>query len=150
MMSDNDHGKSTDDAIAVALAHKPGSATPPRIAASGHGPVARQILQIALDNGVKVREDSDLAAILAAIEVDSVIPLEAFAAVAEILTYLYRANGVGYEEERNVVGAHLWHSATPEDTVTQRDNSTPGGNPDGGPGGDLEGSDLEDGPGDNP
>ncbi len=145
MMSDNDHGKSTDDAIAVALAHKPGSATPPRIAASGRGPVARQILQIAMDNGVKVREDSDLAAILAAIEVDSVIPLEAFAAVAEILTYLYRANGVGHEKERDAVGAHLWHGHATPDTVTQRDDSTPGGNSDGGPG-----DDLEDGPGDNP
>ena len=39
-----------------------------------------------------VREDPDLAEILAAVEIDSVIPLSAFIAVAEILGYVYRAN----------------------------------------------------------
>jgi len=32
-----------------------------------------------------------LAEILAAVEVDSIVPLEALAAVAEILSYVYRA-----------------------------------------------------------
>jgi len=40
-----------------------------------------------------VRKDADLAEILDALEIESEIPLEAFAAVAEILTYVYRANG---------------------------------------------------------
>jgi flagellar biosynthesis protein len=79
--------------IAVALSYEPGVADAPRVVASGHGAVAEQILQIAFANGVKVREDADLAEVLAAVDVDSVIPLEAFAAVAEILAYVYRANG---------------------------------------------------------
>ena len=58
--------------------------------ASGRGALAEQILQIAFDRGVKVRNDADLAEILAAIEVESEIPLEALAAVAEILSYVYR------------------------------------------------------------
>ena len=33
------------------------------------------------------------AEVLAAVEVDTVIPVEAFVAVAEILAYVYRANG---------------------------------------------------------
>ncbi|MCB1556419.1 MAG: hypothetical protein KDJ15_03805, partial [Alphaproteobacteria bacterium] len=41
----------------------------------------------------KVREDSALAEMLATIELDSPIPSEAFMAVAEILSYVYRANG---------------------------------------------------------
>jgi flagellar biosynthesis protein len=52
--------------------------------------VAEQILQIAFDRGIKVRQDGDLAEILAAVEVDSIVPLEALAAVAEILSYVYR------------------------------------------------------------
>lgn len=65
----------------------------PRVVASGRGAVAEQILQIAFERGVKVRSDSDLAEILAAVEVDSEIPLAALAGVAEILRYLYRTDG---------------------------------------------------------
>jgi flagellar biosynthesis protein len=64
----------------------------PRIVASGYGEVAERILEIAFASGVKVREDADLAEVLAALELDREIPLEAFTAVAEILSYVYRAN----------------------------------------------------------
>lgn len=79
--------------IAVALQYDPDQADAPTVTASGKGAVAEQILQLAFANGVKVRTDPDLAQVLAAVEVDTVIPLEAFAAVAEILAYVYRANG---------------------------------------------------------
>ena len=78
-------------ALAIALQRDPGSAARPRVVAKGSGAVAEQILQIAFDRGVKVRTDADLAEILGAVELESEIPLEALAAVAEILTYVYRA-----------------------------------------------------------
>lgn len=81
--------------IAVALHYDRANPSLPRVVASGHGGVAEQILNAAFAAGVKVREDADLAEILAAVEVDSEIPLEALAAVAEILSYVYRANGAG-------------------------------------------------------
>lgn len=65
----------------------------PRITAAGRGKLAEQILQLAYDNGINVREDSALAEMLAGIELDSPVPSEAFFAVAEILSYVYRANG---------------------------------------------------------
>lgn len=81
--------------VAVAIQDRPGDPggqgrAAPRVVASGRGALAEQILQIAFDPGVKVRNDADLAEILAAIEVESEIPLEALAAVAEILSYVYR------------------------------------------------------------
>jgi len=76
----------------VALAYAPEVADAPRVVAAGHGALAEAILQAAFAAGVKVRADADLAEILSAVDVDSVIPVEAFAAVAEILTYVYRAN----------------------------------------------------------
>ena len=79
--------------VAVALGGETDSAGLPQITAAGRGKFAEKILQIAFANGVKVREDSALAEILAALELDSPIPAEAFAAVAEILSYVYRANG---------------------------------------------------------
>lgn len=77
--------------IAVALEEQSGAA--PTVVASGRGFVAEKILELAFANDVKVREDSDLVQILGAVDVDSPIPTDAFAAVAEVLTYLYMANG---------------------------------------------------------
>lgn len=79
--------------VAVALQYDPDQNDAPVVTATGKGALAEQILQLAFANGVKVRTDPDLAQVLAAVEVDTVIPLEAFAAVAEILAYVYRANG---------------------------------------------------------
>ena len=78
---------------AVALAGEPERAARPRVVATGRGAVAEQILQVAFDSGVRVREDADLVEVLSAVDLDSEIPLEALAAVAEILAYIYRANG---------------------------------------------------------
>ena len=77
---------------AVALSDQEKSGTRPRVVASGEGGVAEQIIQLAWANDIKVREDADLVEILSAIDVESEIPIEAFAAVAEILSYVYRAN----------------------------------------------------------
>ena len=77
--------------IAVALKDSAG-ARHPRIVASGYGNVAERILAIAFAAGIKVREDADLAETLSALEIGREIPLEAFAAVAEILSYVYRVN----------------------------------------------------------
>lgn len=57
------------------------------------GTVAEQILNLAFAHGVRVRQDADLVQILAALDIDMEIPPEAYAAVAEILVYVYRANG---------------------------------------------------------
>ncbi len=65
----------------------------PVITAAGRGKIAEQILQLAHEQGIKVRTDADLAEILAKIELESPIPSEAFMAVAEVLSYVYRANG---------------------------------------------------------
>lgn len=79
---------------AVALSYRPEQGDEaPRVVASGKGELARRILDLAFAAGVKVREDADLVEILAAVDVDSQVPLEALMAVAEILTYVYIANG---------------------------------------------------------
>lgn len=65
----------------------------PQVLASGYGKVAEEILQLAFANGVKVREDADLAEILAALDLEENIPLEALEAVSQILARVYVANG---------------------------------------------------------
>lgn len=78
---------------AVALKDSEGGKKVPRLAAAGRGHIAEKILELAFANDIKVREDSDLAELLATIQIDSPIPSEAFMAVGEILSYVYRANG---------------------------------------------------------
>ncbi len=65
----------------------------PRVIATGEGFIAEQIVRIALDNGITVHKDSDLVEILSKLDIDALIPVEAFAAVAEILSYIYRTQG---------------------------------------------------------
>ena len=89
--SDDVETRKRPRALAVALREAAAGGNP-RVTAAGRGALAEQILEIAFARGVKVREDAELAEILAAIEVDSEVPVEALAAVAEILSYVYRAN----------------------------------------------------------
>jgi len=79
-------------AVAVALRYNRAEGDAPRVVASGRGAIAERILALAFEHGVKVREDADLAELLAAVEIGNQIPIAAFAAVAEILVYIYRAN----------------------------------------------------------
>ncbi len=90
---DDNSEKDMKGSVAVALSYEPAGGDAPKVVAGGHGLIAEQILQIAFANGVKVREDADLAELLSAIDIETEIPVEAFAAVAEILIYVYRANG---------------------------------------------------------
>jgi flagellar biosynthesis protein len=78
---------------AVALRYEPALEDAPRVVASGQGLVADQIIRIALDNGITIRQDADLVEILSKLDLDALIPVEAFAAVAEILSYIYRTQG---------------------------------------------------------
>jgi flagellar biosynthesis protein len=86
------HGAAGATPLAIALKHAPAAAATPRVVASGRGLAAEQILALAFANGVKVREDADLAEMLAAVGIGDEIPFAAFSAVAEILAYIYRAN----------------------------------------------------------
>lgn len=105
MAEDDDNGEKptiTGNELAVALSYEPASDQAPRVLAKGQGWLAQQIIELAEANGIEVRQDSDLAQILAQVDVDSEIPLEAFTLVAEILSYVYEKNkkwpeGIGPE-----------------------------------------------------
>ncbi|MCW0234242.1 MAG: EscU/YscU/HrcU family type III secretion system export apparatus switch protein [Ferrovibrio sp.] len=78
---------------AVALRYNADREEAPRVVATGEGHIAAQIVRIALDNGIIIHKDSDLVEILSKLDIDALIPIEAFAAVAEILSYIYRSQG---------------------------------------------------------
>ncbi|MDE3060119.1 MAG: EscU/YscU/HrcU family type III secretion system export apparatus switch protein [Pseudomonadota bacterium] len=80
------------DRLAVALAYDPQKEKAPHVAAKGRGYVAEAIIELARRHGIEIREDRDLAGLLAKLDIDTPIPIEAYTAVAEILSYVYRAN----------------------------------------------------------
>jgi len=63
---------------------------------------------------------------LSAIDIDSEIPVEAFAAVAEILTYVYRANGNMPDfMEEEMHEAHQNHQQERENDDADKPEKTP-------------------------
>ena len=78
--------------LAVALKYERGIDPAPRVAAKGRGPIAEQIIKVAEAHGITIREDANLVEILEKLDIDTIIPLEAYAAVAEILNYVYKSN----------------------------------------------------------
>jgi flagellar biosynthesis protein len=78
--------------IAVAIEAGANPNALPKVVASGRGMLAEQILRLAFDNNVKVREDADLAELLGALSIDHAIPAQAIIPVAEILARVFEAN----------------------------------------------------------
>lgn len=78
---------------AVALKYEDGM-TAPRVVAKGRGYIAQTIRQIALENGIPILERPPLArALWRTVEVGQEIPEQFYAAVAEILAYVYELTG---------------------------------------------------------
>ena len=78
---------------AVALSYD-GTRPAPVVVAKGKGYVALQIRQIAEEHGVAIVPDPPLArALHASVELDQMIPEEFYAAVAQVLAFVYRIAG---------------------------------------------------------
>jgi flagellar biosynthesis protein len=86
--------------VAVALEYEAGKDQAPRVTAKGRGPIAEQIIKVAEEHGVAIREDASLVEILEKIDIDTIIPMEAYSAVAEILNYVYRSNATAKSRKK--------------------------------------------------
>lgn len=101
-MSEKDNNKSNEKyndedefspAYAVALGYNKEKDNAPKVLAKGQDKIAQKIVEIAKNEGIEIHQDADLVEILKAVDIDAEIPVEAFAAVAEIISYIYKANG---------------------------------------------------------
>ena len=64
----------------------------PRLTAKGKGPVADKIIEVARAHDIPIHKDADLIQVLETVEIDTEIPLEVYTVVAEIFSFLYKAN----------------------------------------------------------
>ncbi|PWB82259.1 MAG: FhlB domain-containing protein [Candidatus Methylomirabilota bacterium] len=77
---------------AVALQYDAAEHAAPEVVASGRGPIADKIIELAKAHGVHIKEDPDLVEVLSRLQVGDAIPPELYAVVAEILAFVYRVN----------------------------------------------------------
>jgi len=77
---------------AVALKYNPAEHSAPVVAAKGQGHVAERILELAREHGVPVQEEPSLIEVLSKLDIDQEIPPELYALVAEVLSFVYRAD----------------------------------------------------------
>ncbi|GIO61172.1 MULTISPECIES: EscU/YscU/HrcU family type III secretion system export apparatus switch protein [Paenibacillus] len=82
---------------AVALKYAPGDNDAPVVVAKGRGKVADTILETAKEHGVPVQEDAALVEVLSKLDLDQQIPPELYHLVAEVLSYIYRADRLARE-----------------------------------------------------
>ena len=77
---------------AVALKYNAATDTAPKITATGHGVVAENIIALARQKGVPVRQDPDLVQVLSQLDLRQEIPPSLYQVVAELLAFVYRLN----------------------------------------------------------
>lgn len=80
--------------LAIALKYDPETMPAPIVLAKGAGVIAQRIRRLALENQVPVVERKELARILhATVEVNDAVPADQYAAVAEVIRYIYQLKG---------------------------------------------------------
>jgi flagellar biosynthesis protein len=85
---------------AVALKYAPGESEAPIVVAKGRGRLAETILERAKEHGIPVQEDAALVEVLSQLDLDQQIPPELYQLVAEVLSYIYRTDGLAKERRR--------------------------------------------------
>jgi len=81
--------------LAIALQFDAKKMTAPMVTAKGSGFIAERIREIAKEHNIPIVEEKPLARILyKSVEIDDMIPVSLYQAVAEILAYVYRLNGM--------------------------------------------------------
>ncbi|OGW21090.1 MAG: flagellar biosynthesis protein FlhB [Nitrospirae bacterium GWA2_46_11] len=75
---------------AAALRYDTKKESAPRVVAKGKGKIAEQILKVAKDYKVPIKDDPQLVEVLSTLDLHQEIPPELYRAVAEILAFVYR------------------------------------------------------------
>ncbi len=78
--------------IAIALNYDETSA--PRVTAKGRGLVAEEILKLAAENDIPIKEEPEIIELLATVELGDQIPEALYVAVAEVIAFAYSLKNI--------------------------------------------------------
>ncbi len=76
--------------VAVALAYDRNEDPAPRVVAKGYGLIAQRIVELAEENDIVIDTNAELAEALAHVELNDIIPVELYKAVAEVIGYVLK------------------------------------------------------------
>ncbi len=80
--------------LAIAIQYEPETMIAPIVVAKGAGVLAQRIRHLALEHGVPIVENKPLAqALYRKVKVDQPVPKDKYAAIAEVLAYVYQLQG---------------------------------------------------------
>ena len=80
--------------LAIALQYDPEKMAAPIVLAKGAGVLAQRIRRLALESSIPIVERKELArALYANVEIGQPVPAEQYAAVAEVIRYVYQLKG---------------------------------------------------------
>jgi flagellar biosynthesis protein len=88
----SDDEETSDRRSAAAVGYDPDADAAPRVVARGKGELADRIIAIARRHDIPIKEDRDLVAVLAQLDLDREIPPELYRTLAELLAWVYRVN----------------------------------------------------------
>lgn len=81
-----------ETAVAIKYGANDSANRAPMVVAKGEGLIAQKIKELALANNIPIQRDDVLVELLAQVAIDREIPPELYSSVAEILSWIYRAN----------------------------------------------------------
>lgn len=84
------------DKVAISIQYSTDE-TAPRVTAKGYGHIAEEILQIAKQHEIPVKQNAELTQLLAQVEIDEEIPQVLYEAVAQILVFAYQLSGKNHQ-----------------------------------------------------
>jgi flagellar biosynthesis protein len=77
---------------AIALKYDRKKDDAPKVTAKGKGKVAEKIIELAKKHDIPIKDDPDLVEVLSSLDINQEIPSEIYAAVAELLAFVYSLN----------------------------------------------------------
>ena len=90
MSEANDSSVPLSDRIAVSLQYEGDGA--PVVTSKGSGYIAQQILDIAKEQNIPIKQDPQLIELLSQVELNQEIPQVLYEAVAQVLVFAYQLN----------------------------------------------------------
>jgi flagellar biosynthesis protein len=77
---------------AISLSYDSTRNISPKVTAKGKGKVAENIVALAKEHNIPIKEDPDLVEVLSQVEVNQEIPPSVYHVVAELLAFVYQIN----------------------------------------------------------
>lgn len=96
----NERRKSNTRPTAIALRYEGRGA--PRLIAKGRGATAERIVELAKSHGIPMQHDPELVEMLAQMKLGEEIPPALYAAIAELLAFIYSVSDERQAQQENI------------------------------------------------